>query len=621
MNQYKLDLRSGAHYVGDGRCMFVAWAPFRSSMEVRLLMPGEQLLPMQRQAMGYWSVIAEGVRPGAHYFFRLDKTIERPDPASAFQPDGIHGPSAIVDHGQFQWNDDKWSGRQLEDYVIYELHVGTFSAAGTFEAVIPHLEYLAGLGITAIELMPVAQFPGDRNWGYDGVHPYAPQNSYGGPTGLKALVNACHRQGIAVILDVVYNHLGPEGNYLSDFGPYFTDRCKTPWGDAVNLDGPYSDEVRLYFIRNALQWISDYHIDALRLDAIHRFFDSGAVPFLSELTEDVHSLSDDLGRRIYIFAESDLNDTRVTDAVESGGFGFDSQWNDDYHHALHALLTSEQNGYYEDFGSVDHLAKGLKEGFIYSGQYSAFRQRRHGKSSAGKPKNTFIVFSQNHDQIGNRAAGDRLSATLPFEKLKLAACSVIFGPYIPLLFMGEEYGETAPFAYFVSHIDKALIDSVRRGRIEEFSSFSWKAKVPDPQDEKTFLKCKIDLSRRFQGPHSVLHDFHKAILKMRASVPALSCRASDDPVISSLKEHKVVMMKRRSTREEIVVLLHFGEKAKTAAVPLKPGCTWECIVDSSSVRWGGTSALSPDIVKPADALTELKLKPWSCLVYRRTMEA
>ena len=620
MNPYELDLHSGAHYLGNGRCMFAAWAPFRSNMEVKLLMPGKQLLPMEKRPNGYWSVVAEGVQPGARYLFRLDKTIERPDPASAFQPDGIHGASAVVDHGQFCWSDDKWSGRQLEDYVIYELHVGTFSADGTFDAIIPHLEHIAGLGITAIELMPVAQFPGDRNWGYDGVHPYAPQNSYGGPTGLKALVNACHRHSLAVILDVVYNHLGPEGNYLSDFGPYFTDRCKTPWGDAVNLDGPYSDEVRLYFIRNALHWISDYHFDALRLDAIHRIFDSGATPFLSELTETLHSLSDDLGRKICIFAESDLNDTRVTDPVGARGLGFDSQWNDDYHHALHTLLTCEHNGYYEDFGSVDHLAKGLKEGFIYSGQYSAFRRRRHGNSSAGRPKKTFIVFSQNHDQIGNRAAGDRLSTTLSFEKLKLAACSVILGPYIPLLFMGEEYGETAPFMYFVSHIDKALIDSVRKGRIEEFSSFSWKAAVPDPQDEKTFMKCKIDLSRRFQGLNRVLHDFYKTILKMRASIPALSGRANDDPDVSLFEEHMTVMMKRLAVHEEIVVLWHFGENTTTIAAQLAPDCAWQCILDSSSVRWGGNSMPSPDLIKPAGAVTELQLNPWSCLVYRRTTE-
>ena len=471
----------------NGRCCFRVWAPRAEKVEVRLVAPQERLLPLKKAEAGYFHGVLERVEPGARYFYRLDGTRERPDPASRFQPEGVHGPSQVIEP-DFPWTDQGWCGLGLPAYVIYEIHVGAFTPAGTFEAVIPHLAELKELGITALELMPVAQFPGRRNWGYDGVFPYAVQNSYGGPAGLKRLVDACHRHGLAVILDVVYNHLGPEGNYLGDYGCYFTDRYRTPWGEAVNFDGPHSDEVRRFFIENALYWIGDCHIDALRLDALHAIFDQSPQPFLAELAEAVHAQAEGLNRRVHLMAESDLNDVRLIRPPELGGYGLDAHWNEDFHHALHTLLTGEQGGYYEDFGRLAQLAKAFREGFVYSGQYSPYRRRRHGSSSRGLPGQRFIVFAQNHDQVGNRLLGDRLTRLVSFEALKLAAGAMILSPFLPLLFMGEEYGEVAPFHYFISHSDPAVggrgapgaPGGVRR-------PLTGRPSLPTPRQRKPFL--------------------------------------------------------------------------------------------------------------------------------------
>jgi maltooligosyltrehalose trehalohydrolase len=375
---------------------------------------------MEHEERGYHAAILDDVEPGSFYLYRLDGEKERPDPASRFQPGGVHAPSQVVDP-EFAWEDSCWHGVPLKDYIIYEIHIGTFSAEGTFEAVIPRLDELKNLGLTALELMPVNQFPGDRNWGYDGVHPFAVQNSYGGPDGLKTLVNACHARGLAVVLDVVYNHLGPEGNCFHDFGPYFTRRYRTPWGDAINFDGPNSDEVCRFFIENALYWVSEFHFDALRIDPVHAILDFSAYPFLQELGRAVHEAAEQLDRKIYLIAESDLNDPRLVSHPEAGGYGLDAQWNDDFHHTLHTLLTGERTGYYQDFGQIRHLVKAFRDGFVNSGGYSSYRKRRHGNSSKHIPAHRFVVFSQNHDQVGNRMHGERLSRLVSFEALKLAA--------------------------------------------------------------------------------------------------------------------------------------------------------------------------------------------------------
>ncbi len=459
----------GAWTVGEGRCRFRVWAPTAQSVEVHLLPPAERFVPMAGRRRGYYEVVLDGVEPGTLYRYRLDGTLERPDPASRCQPEDVHGPSQVVD-SDFDWDDDAWCGIPLRDYIVYELHVGTFTPEGTFEAIIPYLPELRALGITAVELMPIAQFPGQRNWGYDGVYPFAVQHSYGGPDGLKRLVQACHQHSLAVVLDVVYNHLGPDGNYLGDYGPYFTERYKTPWGGALNLDGPYSDEVRRFFIDNALFWVTEFRIDALRVDAVHAILDHSAQPFLQELGLALQARAEHMNRRIYAIAESALNDTRIIRPRELGGYGLDAQWNDDFHHALRVLLTGDQGGYYQDFGELGHLAKAFREGFVYAGDYSTYRRRRHGNSSQHMPAQQFVVFTQNHDQVGNRMLGERLSQLVSLEALKLAASAVLLSPFIPLLFMGEEYGEVAPFQYFISHLDAQLVDAVRRGRREEFAS-------------------------------------------------------------------------------------------------------------------------------------------------------
>ena len=451
-NTWKLDI--GAEVTEQGNTRFRVWAPKARTVALRM-MSGKRTstIPLQEEDDGFFSGVIEDVAGNDQYLYLLDNAVLRTDPASRYQPDGVHGVSQVVDPRLFPWHDQDWTGIPLHEYVIYELHVGTFTGKGTFEAVIPLLGYLKELGITAVELMPVAQFPGDRNWGYDGVCPFAPQNSYGGPDGLKLLIDACHAWGMAIVLDVVYNHLGPEGNYLHDFGPYFTDRYRTPWGDAVNFDGPDSDPVRHYFVSNALYWITEYHVDALRLDAIHAVYDFSALHILRELGEAAHRQGGALGRRVHVIAESDLNDVRVINPLESGGYGLDAQWNDDFHHALRTLLTGERTGYYSDFGQFSHLVKGFEEGFVLSGEYSAYRRRRHGSSSAGIPPGKLVVFSQNHDQVGNRMRGERLGEHLSAQQLKLAAATVLLSPYVPLLFMGEEYGEPAPFPFFVSHGD------------------------------------------------------------------------------------------------------------------------------------------------------------------------
>jgi maltooligosyltrehalose trehalohydrolase len=491
--------------------------------------------------------------------------------------------------------------------------VGTFSGPGTFEGVIDRLEDLKKLGITALELMPVAQFPGNRNWGYDGVYPFAVQDSYGGPRGLKTLVNACHGMGLAVVLDVVYNHLGPEGNYLRDFGPYFTDRYRTPWGEAVNLDGPDSDEVRRFFIENALSWIVDFHVDGLRLDAIHAILDFSARPFLEELAETVQEAAERLNRRVHLIAESDLNDTRPIRGREWGGFGLDAQWNDDFHHAVHTLLTGERSGYYRDFGRVEDLAKAWREGYIYSGEHSPYRRRRHGTSSRSIPAHRFVVFSQNHDQAGNRTGGERLSSLVPPEGLRLAAGVVLLSPFIPLLFMGEEYGEVAPFFYFISHSDPGLVQAVRRGRREEFRSFAWKGDPPDCQSEETFLQSKLNHRLREEEGHRRLLEFYRELIRLRRRLSPLAYLSKENLEVRGLEKEKVLYARRWRGKEAVWMAFHFGQSGVSADVPL-PGGSWRRQMDSEDEAWVGRGSLNPDPLL-SDGNVRLTLHPRSFVVY------
>ena len=606
----------GSTYLGGGRCRFQVWAPRVRKVEVRFLTPRERVADLEEKG-GIHQAILEGVEPGSRYLYRLDGRVERPDPASRFQPLGVHGPSQVVDPA-FSWDDPGWSGLPLEDYVLYELHVGAFSTAGTFEGVIPHLDELKDLGITAVELMPAAQFPGSRNWGYDGVYPFAAQDSYGGPAGFKTLVNACHRKGLAVVLDVVHNHFGPEGNYLRDFGPYFTDRYKTPWGEAVNFDGPDSDEVRRFFIESSLYWIIDFHVDALRLDAIHAILDFSAQPFLEDLALAVKEQAAHLNRRIHLIAESDLNDTRPIRSRELGGYGLDAQWNDDFHHALHALLTGEQEGYYRDFGKVEDLAKAWRNGYVLGGEYSLYRRRRHGNSSRHVPAHRFVVCSQNHDQVGNRMLGERLSSLVPWEGLKMAAGAVLLSPFIPLLFMGEEYGETAPFQYFISHSDPELVEAVRRGRREEFGAFQWKGEPPDPQSEETFLRCKLNHPLRREEGHRILREFYRESLRLRKRLSPLAFLSKKHLEVLELKKDKVLWVRRWRGEEEVFMAFNFGHSRASVSLPVREG-RWRKEIDSEDEEWKGRGSLNPGLIH-SQGQVALALHPRAFVLYSRTEE-
>ncbi|HUF91415.1 MAG TPA: malto-oligosyltrehalose trehalohydrolase, partial [Candidatus Limnocylindria bacterium] len=475
------------------------WAPETASVDA-VLASGR--VPMQPAEHGWWTTTTP-VAAGTDYHFSVDGGEPVPDPRSPWQPAGVHGASRVLDHDDFAWTDSGWQAPPLASAVIYELHVGTFTPDSTFDAAIARLDHLVRLGVTHVEIMPVNEFPGRRGWGYDGVDLFAPHHGYGGPEGLKRLIDACHGRGLAVLIDVVYNHLGPSGNYLARFGPYFTSRYHTPWGDAVNLDGPGSDGMRRFICDNALMWLRDYHADGLRLDAVHAFIDTSAVHILEQLAAEVDALEATLGRHLVLIAESDLNDPRVVRGREAGGHGMDAQWSDDFHHALHVALTGERGGYYEDFESLRHLAEALEHTFVYRGTYSAHRRRTHGRPPDGLPPARFVHCMQNHDQVGNRAGGERSSHLMSVGRLKIAAALVLVPPYVPLLFQGEEWGATAPFQYFTEHEDPGLGRAVSEGRRREFAGFGWQPEdVPDPQAPETFLRSRLDWSETAREPHA-----------------------------------------------------------------------------------------------------------------------
>lgn len=570
---------------------FRVWAPRAAQVAVRQVSDKGGTRELRPEEKGYFSGLVPGMKAGDLYTYLLDNSVERPDPASRCQPQGVHGPSQVPDPSSHKWRDSGWQGLDLADFIIYELHVGTFSPAGTFAGIEQQLDYLCELGITAVELMPVAQFPGGRNWGYDGVYPYAVQTSYGGADGLKELVDACHQRGLAVILDVVYNHLGPEGNYLHAFGPYFTDRYRTPWGEAVNFDGPGSDEVRDYVVGNALFWIKEFHIDALRLDAVHAIFDCSGRHILDQLGESVQQLAAALGRKVYVIAESDLNDSRLIRPREEGGYGLDALWNDDFHHALHALLTGEQQGYYQDFGEFRHLYTAFRQGFVYGGDYSCYRQRHHGNDAGDLDPERFVVCAQNHDQIGNRKDGDRLGCHLDLERLKLAAGTVLLSPFLPLLFMGEEYGELAPFLYFSSHSDADVVESVRRGRRQEFAPFDWEGAVPDPQDEDTFQRSRIDMALRYQGGHALLYNFYRRLILLRRKYRCLGAASRQDCLVSRAEDGPALLLSRAGDHHRSLCILNFGAIPLTMDLPW-PG-DWQLSLDSSASEWGGPGVHLP----------------------------
>jgi maltooligosyltrehalose trehalohydrolase len=609
----------GASYRGNGRCAFAVWGPRRERVELHLTAPVDRLIAMERNDNGYHIVALEDVTPGTRYLYRLDGEVERPDPASRSQPEGVHAPSEVVDPRAISWSDERWRGPLLEDLIFYELHVGTFTNEGTFDAAIRQLDRLRDLGITAVEIMPIAQFPGARNWGYDGVYPFAAQHSYGGLDGLQRFVDAAHQQGLAVFLDVVYNHLGPEGNYFGEYGPYFTDAYRTPWGSALNFDGPDSDHVRHYFIQNALYWLTECHLDGLRLDAVHAIRDFSAQPFLQELAATVQQRAALLHRRLYLIAESDLNDARLILPPDLGGFGLDAQWADDFHHTVHSLLTGERDGYYEDFRDVAHLARALRHGYVYMGDYSTHRRRRHGNSSLLNPARQFVVCIQNHDQVGNRMLGERLSQLVDFAALKQAAALLLLSPYLPLLFMGDEYGETAPFQYFTSHSDPALVEGVRRGRAEEFAAFAWRGDVPDPQAEATFERSRLHHELREEGEHRTLYQFYRELMMLRRDVPPLRDLSKERLEAIAFESPRVLYIRRWCSDGEVITMASFSAAPETLTLPIPPGI-WSKMLDSTDPQWRGSGSTLPGTIDTTTGTT-VTLQPSTFALYHRQSEA
>ena len=541
---------------------FRVWAPRARSVDLDVASIARAMV---QTTGGWWALDVPDTSAGTDYAFRVDEGEPLPDPRSPWQPSGVHGPSRTVDHSQFRWHDRDWRGMHLPSAVVYELHVGTFSDDGTFDGAIKHLDHLVELGVTAVQLMPVAEFAGDRNWGYDGVDLYAPHHSYGGPDGMKRLVDTCHRRGLGVILDVVYNHLGPEGNYLSRFGPYFTDFYVTPWGQAMNYDQRGSHEVRRFAVDNALMWLRDYHVDGLRLDAIHSIVDTSAVNILEQLACEVEELAAEVGRPLHLIAESDLNDPRVIRGRDIGGYGIDAQWSDDFHHALHAVLTGETNGYYEDFGSLDDVADALEAGWIYAGRYSRHRDRVHGRPHGGLAGWRFLAYLQNHDQIGNRAIGDRISHGIPLPRVKVGAALYLLSAFVPLVFQGEEWAASSPFQYFTGHEDRELGRAVAQGRRSEFASFGWKADdVPDPQASTTLDRSKLRWKETRRPPHTEMLEWYRALIRLRRTTPDLAdgrldlvkVRADDDARTLVIERGSITIVANLGTLEHKVEVGH-----------------------------------------------------------------
>jgi maltooligosyltrehalose trehalohydrolase len=609
----------GAIVQPDGTTRFRVWAPAVEQIALRILLSPAaaefpavppcpaRLVPLDDVGAGYHEITVQGADPGTRYVYRLNDRVDRPDPASRFQPEGVHGPSQVV-RSNFEWTDGEWRGVARQDLIIYEVHVGTFTSGGTFHDMIPRLDKLVDLGVTAIELMPVAQFPGGRNWGYDGVHPYAPQNSYGGPEGLKALIDACHARRLAVILDVVYNHLGPEGNYLAEFGPYLSDRHRTAWGAAINFDGPESDAVCDFFIGNALYWIDEFHVDGFRLDATHAIYDQTAQPFLRRLTEAVHTRAEQLGRHVHLFAENNANDPRIVTDARQGGLGLDGQVLDDFQRSLHALLTRERAGYYCDFGSLPDFSKAATEGFVLTGQHSKYRRRRWGAPGADVPGDRFIAYAQNHDTVGNRPGGERLGHLVGFEELKLAAAATILSRSIPMLFMGEEYDEPAGFHYFISHLDAGLVEAVRAGHVRQFVAHGWHDVDCDPQSPETFEQSRLTLFDANTGHHAVLWRCYQELIRLRKAFPVIRMQSQAKDASQACNDRGLIVRTYESKTETVCILLNFAVGQQNYSLPSHVNRRWSLAFNSASIRWSGPRV---DDLLASEAVV---LSPKSCVM-------
>ncbi len=572
-------------FIDNNICEFNLWAP--KARDIKLVLEDKkEEISLEKKEHGYWHLSYDKTSPGSLYKYKINNGDRFPDPASLSQPEGVHGPSEIIRLDEFKWSDNDWKNIPLEEMIQYELHTGTFTEEGNFEGIISKLDYLKELGINTIEILPVAQFSGKRNWGYDGVYPFAVHNSYGGAHGLMNLVNSCHEKGLAVILDVVYNHLGPEGNYSSQYGHYFSEKYSTPWGKPVNFDGQYSDGVRNFVVQNALMWCRDFHIDGLRLDAIHAIYDFGAKHIMQELAEKLDQLSKEKNRDFYLIAESNLNDVKYINPIEKGGYGLDAQWSDDFHHSIHTLTTQESKGYYLDFGKTEHLSKSIKNAFVYDGKYSEFRKKTYGNSTRDNPAHQFVIFNQNHDQIGNRKFGERLISLTDFETAKLIAGTMFVSPNIPMLFMGEEYGESNPFCYFVSHQDAYLNELVRKGRNEEFKDFyEDNEDAPDPSSADTFMKSKLSWQINEDIQKKAMLDYYKTLIEIRKTNPVLKFPDKDNLNIE--EDNKLYTLNRWQDDDHILCFMNYSDQTRNVKIPESKNNNWSKILDSSSGQFNG----------------------------------
>ncbi len=544
---------------------FKVWAP--RVHEMRVQVDGGEPLPMQCNEGGWWKLCVEGAHAGSNYAFLLDDDATPfPDPRSTWQPEGVHGPSRVYDQSAFAWTDAQWHTPSLPSAIIYELHIGTFSAEGTFDGAIAHLQHLVELGVTHVEPMPINEFAGARGWGYDGVSLFAVFQPYGGPDGFKRFVDACHAKNLAVILDVVYNHFGPVGNYSTKFGPYLTDKYHTPWGAAVNFNEGGSDEVRRFFLDNALMWLRDYHCDGLRLDATHEFIDRSAVHFMEQLSSEVQRLGGMLNKRFVLIAESDLNDPKFVRSIEAHGYGMDAQWSDDFHHSLFTLLWSDPGrGYYDDFGSMDDLVKSLRGAFVYDGKYSKYRHHTHGRPVENLSAHHFLGYIQNHDQVGNRAVGERLEHLVGMEAAKVAIGLTLTAPFVPMLWMGEEFASSAPFMYFADHEDEDMRKLVSEGRKRDFAAFGWdESQIPDPEGPETFERSRLDWSEVHRGEHEGMLQWVKDLIALRRSTLDLNDGDFGHIKVSCEADGKCLIMRRGSVR----VVMNLGEATR---VPVREG--------------------------------------------------
>ena len=539
---------------------FTLWAPGVKKVSVKV---GDATYPMTgTDPRGSWKVAVDEAGPGTHYAFVLDEDpTAYPDPRSLWQPGGVHGPSRVYNQAAFSWNDTDFQPPPLSSAIIYELHVGTFTPDGTFDAAIVRLDYLVELGITHVELMPVAEFPGSHGWGYDGVSLFAVSQAYGGPDGLKRFVAAAHQRGLAVLLDVVYNHFGPVGNYTGKYGPYLTSKHRTPWGDAVNFEGPGSDQVRRFFCDNALMWMRDYHIDGLRLDAITEIVDRSAIHFLEQLSAETEAISADLGRSLILIAESDLNDPRVVTPREAHGYGLDAQWSDDFHHALFTVLHAEPGkGYYQDFGTLEQLAKSLTRVFVYDGAYSLYRRRHHGRPVEGLSAHRFLGYIQNHDQVGNRAIGDRVEHIVGMQRAKVAAALVFTAPFVPMLFQGEEFAASTPFQYFADHDEPKMAKSVSEGRRREFAAFGWDpASIPDPENPETFQRSKLNWEEIGEGRHAEMLEWYRKLIHLRRNSRSLNDGELHNITVAFDEDDRWLTIDRKEEHGSMRVVCNLGE--------------------------------------------------------------